>query len=197
MLITQFRKGALDPAIRRLLPDNAEAWPQIGANDCMKRGVRFDGVLPRDWSAPGGIAHYDTAYMHRFALTRYEEDPIAPLFEGVGRLTIVSLSLSPEALTAQFDLRRARQVSGKKPSHLLWKKLVRRPAERMLNRMKGVDPRDTRDLYSDPEWLARSTAAWTAFADRLVSTKPKSRLIVLEPVLDAEKRETFRVISGG
>ena len=195
VLITQFRAGKLDPGIRKYLPDKAEAWPQIGANDCMKRGVGIEAVLPRDWSAPGGVVHYDTAYIHRFGLTRYEQDPIAELFDTAGRLIIVSISPSAAALKAQFDDRRARQLSDKKPSHLFWKTYVRRPIEKTINRLKRIDPRETRELYQDPEWVNRCTAAWTDFARRLVSRKPGSRLIVLKPVLDTQGNETFGVIS--
>ena len=52
VFINQYRSGTLAPELTRLLPANGERWPQIGANDCLKRGVGIDRVLPRDWPAP-------------------------------------------------------------------------------------------------------------------------------------------------
>lgn len=194
VFINQFRKGTLAPELRQLLPANAERWPQIGANDCMKRGVGIAGVLPEPWTAAGGVAHYDTAYIHRFGLDGYEHDPIAELFETVGRLIVISIMPDAAALTAQFDQRITRLNSRKKPSHLLWKQYVRRPLLRLLGDIKGGAPRGTRELYEDPAWIERCHEAWVAYAERLIDSKPGSSHVALEPAVGAEGEETFRPI---
>lgn len=200
VFINQFRAGTLAPELQQLLqqllPGNARTWPQVGANDCMKRGVGIGKVLPRDWQAPGAVVHYDTAYIHRFGVTAYEQDPIAGLFRSAGQIVAVSIAPPASALRAQFGNRLARQRGAKKASHLVWKDHVRRPIERALNRLRGLDPRDTGDLYRDAEWLARCYAEWNAYVGRLIAGKPGSRAVTLEPCVDAAGRPSFRVISA-
>ncbi len=196
VFINQFRAGSLPRDLAQLLPSNAERWPQIGANDCMKRGVGLERVLPREWTAPGGIAHYDTAYVHRFGLAGYEQDPVYELFRKAGRLVVVSINPPADTLKAQFEGRMARQRSAKKATHLLWKDYVRRPIERALGRIKGVDPLDTGNLYRDSDWVDRCYAEWTAFAKNLIRGKPGSRLITLGPSSDTAGNPAFRVISA-
>lgn len=195
VFINQYRSGTLAPELTRLLPANAERWPQIGANDCMKRGVGIDRVLPRDWPAPGGIAHYDTAYVHRFGLSGYEQDPVSELFRSAGQVIAVSICPPAETLQAQFQDRAARHRGAKHVSHLLWKDYVRRPIERAIGRVKGTDPRDATELYRDASWLDRCYDEWAAFAGRLIRGKPGSLLIRLEPCLDDRGNQSFRLIS--
>jgi len=195
VFINQYRSRTLAPELTRLLPANAERWPQIGANDCMKRGVGIDRVLPREWPAPGGIAHYDTAYVHRFGLG-YEHDPVSELFLNAGQVIVVSIRPPAETLKAQFEARTARQRAAKKTSHVLWKDHVRRPIERAIGRIKGIDPRDTGELYRDAGWLNRCYDEWTTFAGHLIRGKPGSRLIALEPCLDDRGNQSFRLISA-
>lgn len=154
VFINQFRSGNLPHELRRWLPESSERWPQLGANDCMKRGVGLAGVLPRNWTAPGAVVHYDTAYIHRFGLTSYDEDPISELFHRARRLIVVSIEPKPEVLKAQFSNRHARHRSQKSSSHLFWRDNVRSPLERLRQRIVGNAMRDTEDLYKDPVWLA-------------------------------------------
>jgi hypothetical protein len=191
VFITAFRSGRLAADIAALLPQDAQSWPQIGANDCMKRGVDVAAVLPKPWTAPGAVVHYDTAYIHRFGLERYEDDPIHSLFESVGRLVVVSIAPTAETLKAQFAARSERQRSGKKASHLFWKDRVRRPLERVVSSLTGRGPRETGELYQSPEWLRRCYAAWDLYAHRLVEGKPGSSAITLEPAGRAPDGASF------
>jgi hypothetical protein len=150
--------------------------------------------LPAEWAAPGGIAHYDTAYVHRFGLSSYDEDPICELFREVGRLVIISLSPSVATLKAQFDRRTRHQRGGKKGSHLLWRDYVRRPVERTFRRLKGIDVREAREFYGEPGWLKRCYDEWNAFAQRLVNDKPASHIMRLVPAPDASGKPSFRLL---
>ncbi len=195
VFINQFRSGTLAPALRELLPSGSERWPQIGANDCMKRGVPLIAVLPRQWTAPGGIVHYDTAYIHRFGLESYADDPVSGLFRGARQLYSISIAPSAAQLKHQFDLRQSQQRGAKKKSHLMWRDYVRGPLERTLGRLKGVNPRSTGDLYSDPHWLERCYEMWDLYVCQAVSGKEGSRHVTLEPFLDTDGQPRFRIVS--
>ncbi|MGQ0671374.1 MAG: hypothetical protein ACT4N2_00635 [Hyphomicrobium sp.] len=195
IFINQFRAGTLAPELSDLLPAQAAHWPQVGANDCMKRGVGMNGVLPKNWSAPGAVVHYDTAYIHRFGVSRYEDDPVAELFRRAKRAIVVSIAPPADTLTAQYDDRMTRMRGAKKRSHLFWRDHVRAPIERTLVRLKGLEPRETRDLYRDPDWIARCYAEWDQFVRGLVGTKPGSRMLTLEPCAGAERGPSFRIVS--
>lgn len=195
VFINQFRSGTLAPELRRLLPEGAERWPQIGANDCMKRSLPLAKVLPKPWTSPGGVVHYDTAFIHRFGLAGYHDDPSADLFRRAAGAVVVSISPSADQLKIQFAAREAQRRGSKKRSHLFWKDNIRRPIERLLYRLKGQNPSATGDLYDDPAWLSRCTEAWAHFATGIFGAKSGSRLITLEPYLDAEKGPSFRIVS--
>lgn len=200
VLINQYRGGTLAREIVDLLPADGERWPQIGANDCMKRGVRLDRILPRTWTEPGGVVHYDTAYVHRFGqppafLARYEDDPGTELFGLVARICAVSISPSADVLDRQFTQRLTRHRESKAASHLFWRDYVRGPGEQLIGRLKGVNARDTAALYRDPDWLARCYAAWASFVTVLIASKPGSRHVVLEPTGGGSGAE-FRVVSA-
>jgi hypothetical protein len=197
VLINQYREGRLAPELQQLLPGDAQRWPQLGANDCMKRGVGIERVLPKDWRAPGAIAHYDTAYIHRFGLASYQDDPIAPVFERARNLVVVSILPAPHVLNAQFESRLSSLRGKKSASHLFWRDYVRGPVERALNRLRGQNVRATGELYRNAEWLKASYETWETYARGLVAMKPGSRLINLEPCADAEGGQSFRVISVG
>lgn len=197
VFINQYREGRLAPALQRLLPDDAQRWPQLGANDCMKRGVGIERVLPRDWQARGAIAHYDTAYIHRFGMSGYDADPIAPVFARAAQLIVVSILPAPAVLNAQFDTRLQAQRGKKSASHLFWRDHVRAPLEKLLQRLKGQDVRATGELYRNEEWLKGSYEAWERYARGLVTAKPGSRLITLEPCTEEGAGQNFRVVSVG
>jgi hypothetical protein len=195
VFINQFRSGTLDASVRRFLPENAERWPQIGGNDCMKRGVGVAAVVPKEWSAPGGVVHYDTAYMHRFGLTRYEQDPIAELLSHVARLVIVDIRPSGSTLKRQYADRLKTQRQRKRASHLFWRDRVRGPIERLLYRLRGVDPKLTADLYDQAGWLESTYAEWDRYKSQLIEGRPGSLVISVAPDEGAEK-PSFRVISA-
>lgn len=197
VFINQFRSGNLPLDLRRWLPDNSERWPQLGANDCMKRGVALASVLPHTWTAPGAVVHYDTAYIHRFGLKSYDEDPIAELFHRARRLFVISLEPKSEVLRAQFAERLARHRGKKSPSHLFWRDNVRSPLEKLRQRIKGIAVRDTEELYEDPLWHAVGAKAWNSYIRALVDRKPGSLLLALEPGPEVNGMETFRKISSG
>lgn len=196
VFINQFRAGTLAPELKALLPENAERWPQIGANDCMKRDVPLARVLPKVWTAPGGIVHYDTAYIHRFGLGSYHDDPGSELFRRAGRTVVVSIAPSAEQLQGQFEARQAQHRSSKKRSHLLWRDFVRAPVERLFHRLQGVDPHQTGELYEDPDWLSRCYREWDEFVRGIAGTKPGSHLITLEPYIDEKKGPSFRLVEA-
>lgn len=201
VLINQYRKNVLAPEIAALLPPDGRRWPQIGANDCMKRGIKLEGILPRSWPEAGGVVHYDIAYVHRFAdgpsgIARYEDDPGSELFRRAGRIVAVSILPPVESLRRQFLARHERQRASKKASHLFWRDHVRGPVERVLARLGGVSGRETRELYGDADWLTRCYTTWTAYIGGLVSVKPGSRHVLLVPGED-DKSQIFHFVTDG
>ena len=196
VFINQFRSGTLAPELRLLLPDHSERWPQIGANDCMKRGVPLAAVLPKSWTADGGIVHYDTAYIHRFGLAGYDDDPSSDIFRRARRLIVISIVLSAGQLKDQFEARQAQHRHAKRKSHLFWRDHVRAPLERLFFRLKGLNPQATGDLYRNPAWLEGCYTEWDRFVGKAIAGIPGSRHVVLEPYAGPNQEPRFRIVPG-
>jgi hypothetical protein len=74
-----------------------------------------------------------------------------------------------------------------------WRQIVHRPLRGLIRRASGKQMVDTSRIFRKPGDLEQCYRDWSVFARSLVSAKPGSKLIWLEPQVDDAGTATFAV----
>lgn len=192
--IEQLAAGALPDDIAMQLPPGCAAWPVVEANNLLKDHWPLDAALAA--AGDQAILHYDIAYIHRFALPGYANDPAAQLFQLGDRLDVVLVTPDADNLKQQFFARQQAQQRRKSLARRLWGDWVRRPLRRGLLRLRGRPARDTADLYLSADWLRSCYAGWREFVLGLIADRPGARFIEVAPTGSRPDRPGFRLVSS-
>jgi hypothetical protein len=94
-------------------------------------------------------------------------------------------------LRAQFEGRLQDQRQDKGWARVAWRSLFHRPVRAVRRRLSGQRTIDTSRIYARPDELAQVYSQWTAFARALVSGRPGSRLLRVEPGFGVDGQPTF------
>jgi energy-coupling factor transporter ATP-binding protein EcfA2 len=192
-LIESLKRNSMAPELRSLLPEAASQWPVFEGNDFLKRSIDIDSVA-RDASAAGGlILHFDTAFGRRLGITDYELDPAFGVIQRASTLVIISIHPAPETLRSQFERRQGDQRRRRGWMREAWRQIVHRPLRGLIRRASGKQMVDTSRIFRKPGDLEQCYRDWSVFARSLVSAKPGSKLIWLEPQVDDAGTATFAV----
>jgi hypothetical protein len=182
--IRQFTDGSLAPEILSLLPRPAADWPIIEANDVLKGIPVAENVKSQ---APGALVHYDIVFIHRYGISRYEDDPALAMLDDARSLHVVFVRPESGVVSAQFLERQNRHRQTKSKASLLWSRFFRLPARRLLSPLTGRTTLSTENIYRDDKWLAAIYVQWETFIHRLVAQHPDAKLTIVEPSGEAQE----------
>lgn len=171
----------LGPEIDQLLPRDSASWPVIEANDLLKRGLSH-AALPKHGSPQDGvILHYDTFFIRRTGIADYVRDPVYEVISQAADIVVVDIQLPPEQLRIQFRDRLSAQLRSKGLLRSLWARHVRRHLKRASHRLAGKGLPETTELYSRSGQIESCYREWEAFLDRLMKSKPQTRIVRVTP----------------
>jgi GTPase SAR1 family protein len=192
-LIDQLVAGRLPEDMRSALPDDVADWPVLQGKRLRKLGRDGTGALPANL-ANGLIAHYDTTYVIRAGLRRYEQDHAAEFFRQFASLIIVSIEPTVDQLRQQLDRRTTGRAQTQKRAHRLWAGVVREPLMRAIRRVQGKAEVDPLDVYRDPALVESAYAAWHRYVRSLTAGKD-AIILTVEPAQGGEEYPAFRLVS--
>lgn len=192
--IELIRQQQLGRELSGALPEGCWQWPVIEANNMLKKGTTLDDVLGAVGPAEGAIVHYDIAYIHRFALATYENDPASQLFASASGLCSVLVKTDLDRLCHQHETRHRSQMRSKSKAEILWGDWVRRPLRNLYYRLNGQPVVSTQALYLTPDFLTSCYAAWESYVRRLALAKPASKVLTVAPDDGSGEAPAFRIV---
>lgn len=191
-LIDLLSRGGLPDDIRRELPEGASSWPLFHGKHLRKSGQ--SGALTAQLGE-GFVAHYDTTYIIRAGLDRYEQDPAVTLFRLCASLVVLNIKPDDERLRSQLAGRIARRRGSRSQLHDLWVRFVRAPFKRAKENFAGNDNLSAPlDFYCDSAQLSQYYEAWDRYIRSLIEDKPRARILHVEPQTAYDGSPSFRLV---
>lgn len=188
--IRALTEGRLDASILAALPEGCARWRVVEANDILKNRIKAAPSMDSA-STDAAIYHYDIAFIHRFAISAYEQDPFCSTLKDAPLLDIIYVRPDLTSLLKQYRLRRQNNRAARSWLRRFWHYSVRQPLKRIKLRKNGLPAIDADDLYCLPGFLSSCYRGWERFLDDVANANPQSRLLVVRPQTDPSGNPTF------
>lgn len=147
--IRALTEGRLDASILAALPEGCARWRVVEANDILKNRIKAAPSMDSA-STDAAIYHYDIAFIHRFAISAYEQDPFCSTLKDAPLLDIIYVRPDLTSLLKQYRLRRQNNRAARSWLRRFWHYSVRQPLKRIKLRKNGLPAIDADDLYCLP-----------------------------------------------
>ncbi len=179
--IDQLLADKLPDEIKGRLP-TARQWSVLGGNDCIKSRISLDDLVQRAAGADNLLFHYDSAFIQRFGLRDYDDDPVFRVFDRAEQCTVIVIAPPPNRLLSQLSAREAARLRRRGYADLLWARYVRKPIWRLTMRLWWKQAIDTFDLFRDEPSIERSFEKWYRYVERLPERWAGVTVIYVEPI---------------